>query len=360
MYYIIGEPEYESSTWYKKIFDGLIQEKRKKRFALTLLDSVRSIASLTARDDDMIFVIGTDSEWLSDTAAVCESVFSNRVIVLGNHARRLDGRKYSIVTADIARDVSMLFAYLRSCGKTRIALYGINPHSVSDAFKKESFLSCGASDGDLFYNESSPSACFEAFSLRRSSYDGVICVNDYVAISLLRHIGESTDGLFVTSCGGSMLARFFSPSITHTRIDYGAFGKAGIELSVLLQKSRNISSVDIRLASDFIAGETTDRRPLFTLSESVRVTAERRDGSFYADTEIDEMLRIETLLSSCDNDDLTILSRVLRGATYESIAEELLLSVNGVKYKLKNMFTLCGVNSKKEFTAMLEGYIKNI
>ena len=97
------------------------------------------------------------------------------------------------------------------------------------------------------------------------------------------------------------------------------------------------------------------------VEESVpEINAVHKDNdTFYSDAEIDEMLKVETLLNSCDKDDFLILERILNNATYAQIAEELYMSTNGVKYKLKNMFTLCHVASKTEFIELLNKYLKN-
>lgn len=358
-FYAIGEPEYKTSNWYRNIMDGLISEKRQKRFALTMLDNIDELKNHSIQDEDVIFIIGTNSEWLAKIIKVCESIFDNRVIVLGNHENKLSRGKYSIVTADIAHDIQVLYKYLISYGKTRIAMYGINPDSTSDAFRKESFLACGASEDDLFYNSGSLSQCFDNFLGRLNEYDAVICVNDYAAISLVRYLkGEKP--IFITSCGGgTLLSHFFSPCITHTWIDYQSFGKAGLDLSRILQKNKNANTVNIYLSSTFYAGETTDFLPLVKESIPDIKNVHKEIDNFYSDSEIDEMLKIETLLNSCDREDFLILERLLNNATYQKIAEELFMSTNGVKYKLKNMFQLCQVSSKSEFVELLNKYINS-
>ncbi|MBQ8804455.1 MAG: hypothetical protein IJZ53_12535 [Tyzzerella sp.] len=357
-FYAIGEPEYKTSNWYKDILNGLMNEKRQKRFALTLLDSIDELNQVTISDEDIIFVIGTNSEWLEKIIDVCESIFDNRVIVLANHENRLHKGKYSIVTADITRSVQILYSYLQVHKKERIAMYGINPESTSDAFRKRSFLACGGSEKDMFYNLISLSQCYDDFAQKMDNYDAVICVNDYAAISLVRHLKDYKQ-LFITSCGaGTLISKFFSPSITHTRIDYQSFAKAGLDLCRILQKNSNANSVNIYLASDFVLGETTDNLPFFKEAMQEIEKIHKDVDKFYSDLEIDEMIRIEKLLNSCDSEDLLILKRILDNATYSSIAEELFMSTNGVKYKLKNMFNICNVSSKTEFVDLLSKYIK--
>ena len=113
------------------------------------------------------------------------------------------------------------------------------------------------------------------------------------------------------------------------------------------------------MASTFQVGETTDSLPLTKECTSYAVDIQKDTDAFYSDTEIDEMLRIELLLNSCDKVDLFILEHLLKGATYPKIAEELFMSINGVKYKLKNMFKICQVSTKTEFVALLSKYINN-
>ena len=67
MFYAIGEPEYKTSNWYKDILDGLLNEKRQKRFSLTMLEDIRLLDRRQVSQEDIIFVIGTNSEWLEKT-----------------------------------------------------------------------------------------------------------------------------------------------------------------------------------------------------------------------------------------------------------------------------------------------------
>ena len=357
MFYAIGEPEYKTSNWYNDILDGLLSEKRQKRFSLTMLESIDELKQYAVSREDIIFVIGTNSQWLDKVLPLCEAVFDNRVIVLANHENRFSKGKYSIVTADITHSVQLLYNYLKHYGKERIAMYGINPKSSSDAYRKRSFLLCGGKETDLYYNTISLSQCYDDFSESTGQYDAVICVNDFAAISLTKHLGADTS-LYITSCGaGSLLSRFFSPSITHTRINYASFGKAGLDLCRILQKNSNANSVNIYLSSDFVPGQTTDELPLVKEAMQESQSIDKNDDKYYADLEIDEMIRVETLLNSCDQGDLQILKGVLAGKTYSALAEENFMSTNGVKYKLKNMFELCSVSSRAELVDLLKKYI---
>lgn len=355
-FYAIGEPECQSSNWYNDIVSGILKEKRRKRFTLIMLDSIDELEHHTITDEDVIFVIGTNSGWLSRIIYICEVHFHNRVILLSDHENRIISGRYSIVTSDIAHDIQTFYDYLLSCEKTRIALYGINPDSAADNLRKKSFLSCGATEEDLFYNSESLSKCFEDFARRLNDYDAVICVSNYAAISLIRFLNNKNH-LFVASCGsGTLLTHFFAPSITHTHIDYLAFGSAAINICHILQNSESIDSINIFLESKLFIGETTNNIPLTPKSISETNIDYKLADKHYSDSEIDEMLRIETLLNSCDEEDFLLLDNLLNNMTYAQIAEKMYMSTNGVKYKTKKMFHICQVSTKNELIDLLDKY----
>lgn len=356
MFYIISEPEYETSTWYKQIIDGLHTEKRKKRYSLKFIQDFSELKSCKITDTDISFVIGTNNDWILNTVSNCKVLFSNRIIVLGNHNPPPGGNTYSVVSGDIENDIRLLYSYLLSYGKKKIALYGINPDSTSDYLRKKSFLAVGGSESSLFFNDKSLKDCYEDFCNSKATYDGVICVNDFAAISLLKNL-KKTPAPFIVSCGGTMLSMFFSPSITRVETNYKEFAPSAFRLAKMIEDN-SINSINIKLKGKFIAGDTTDFLPLKNESETTILNKQKKLDKFYADSEIDEMLKVERLFNNCDIDDLLLLERVLSGKKYADIAKELFMSENGIKYRLKNMFKICEKNSKKEFITMLKKYIK--
>ncbi len=357
VFYCLSEAEYETSSWYKHIVSGLLQAKRSKRFTVILTGSVEEIENFTVDADDVLLVIGSNSKWLDYVIDRFGEQFGNRIIVLGNCERRY-AKKYSIVTFDVSRDVRALYNYLKFYKKERIAMYGINPHSASDGFRKKGFIDSGASEKDVYINDGDLKQCFENFKAKSGGYDGVICANDYCAISLVRYLTENNIPMpFIVSCGETMLAREFTPSITNLKTNYASFGQVGVQLAKLLNKNSSINSIECCLASDIIPGQTTNCLPVSFENEPRYIINEDKEDSFYSDVEVSEMIKVEKLLNMCDKNDRYLLELVLEGVAYSDIAEKLYMSTNGVKYKLKGMYDICGVNSKSEFLELISKYI---
>ena len=357
IFYCISEPDYETSNWYKHIVNGLLNEKRSKRFTVILADSDDEISKFPITAEDVLFVIGSNSEWLDNIIDIFEKKFENRIIVLGN-CNRSKGRRYSIVASDISRDVMLLFNYLKSNNKNKIAMYGINPDSASDKFRKRSFIEWSSTEEDVFLNNGNLEECFKNFKEKANEYEGIICANDYSAISLIRHMKANKMQLpFIVSCGETMLAREFSPCITNLKTNYTEFGKAGIQVAKMLLKNNGLNSVECYLSGEIVPGKTTEFLPMILESSVFSTFKTQYDESFYADVEVDEMLRIEKLLNISDKTDIQIIKFVMSGLTYSEIADKLYMSTNGIKYKLKSMYEICGANSKNEFVDLIKKYI---
>ena len=358
MFFILGEPAYTASSWYKHILDGILAEKRSKRFNLVIVDSILETDNFRISDDDALFLVGSDQKWLECVIDASQKKFSKNIIVLGNFERRLAGRNYSLVSSDISADVCNLYTYLVSYDKTKIAMYGINPKSASDTYRKNSFLECGGNMKDLYINNANLCQCYKDFEPYIHNYDGIICANDYSAISLIRHAqNNSVKVPYIVSCGETKLAKYFNPSITNLKTNYKDFGKAAISVYKTLQKDFSVSSVTVNLASDISLGESTDKLPVLSRPTTLGTVSSKPDDSFYVDKEISEMLCVENILNRCDKTELNMLFSLIDGMTYADIAEKYHMSINGAKYRIHKFFELCHIDSKTDFLELVKKYI---
>ena len=352
-YYIIGEPEFEASGWYKSIFNGIISEKKQRRFSLTALDCAADVAELSISDDDVAFIIGGDVSWISSTAEEVSALFGNRVIVLGN-CEHSEIHPYSVVTTDIRESVNLLYKHLSTSVGDRIALFGINPYSASDLYKKDAFLSLGNTESSLFYNNGSISECVDGFLSRMDEFDGVICVNSYAAVYLSRAVCDAD--VCVCSVGSSALADRSDFDIPYTESDYGAFAREGIELSRLLIRNPDISSITLKLSSSFYCGGAVSDNA--ELKNIISHPQQRGDVRFYSDNDMLLMIRLDNMLSALSDEDERILHMLTVGETYQTIAESCYMSEGGIKYKVKNMIEVAGVNNRAELVELLRKYKK--
>ncbi|MBQ9784359.1 MAG: hypothetical protein IJW29_02555 [Clostridia bacterium] len=342
--FIVSEPNYATTNWYRSCVDALKNQARKKRVQLTFADSAEAVAG-----EKSVFVLGASVAWLGQTVAALQEMGAHPILLNELPDYPFFG-KYSCVKTDYNRFMSMLSAHFLQGGRRRTAFYGMNPASFSDISRKNAFENC-FSDGVVFENRGSLADCFARFYdvHEKEHFDAVICANDFAAVSLfnrLRLCGASADGICIAvHSNAQILTRF--PQILGVTVDYSSVAAAAFEIADCLAANPSFAgmrvTVEPRTAFDGVAA-----------SLPVAPHADAPADPIYTDAEILELMRIERLLSACDETDLHILRHLAENCN--SIGESAFLSDNGVKYRIKKMKKLCAVASKSEIPVLLSKY----
>ena len=348
---VLSEPEYTLSVWYEQTLAGLKHEARKKRVVL-------ETAGGEKLPGGPVFVIGSSRAWLKNTVAnACAQ--GCHPIVLSNQPHRSFSGKYSCVSSDIPLSMRYILAMLRQSGKSRIALYGVNGDSASDASRVQAFIS--ERGGETFYNEGSLENCFAGFIKSHSRYpfDAVICANDYAAVSLIRRLKELQESNFdlsIVSYSNTLLSACCTPSLTSVSLNYGAFGKAAFMISECVEKDREITGMNVSVDWRIVFRESFGRPESEPQTVGTIRPAAVPKAPFYSDGEIGELMSIERLLSRCDKTDINILCSMISGQTAEKTAEDCFLADSALKYRLKKMKENGRAGSKRELFALLSKY----
>ena len=212
-------------------------------------------------------------------------------------------------------------------------------------------------DAAVFHNEDSLRSAFDQFWPRREELDGVICASDYAAFSLVRRLRERDprllERLAVIGYGNMLLAQQSDPSITSISDDYEHFGKAALSIYQLVTKEPTMSSVRILLHSRLHVRRTTGFVPCDPASSPPQEDPRSAENPFFADREVQDLARVETLLQQMDEVDLELLRRLMEGRTYAEIAQLCYLSETALKYRLRKTERVCGVCGREALLAFL-------
>ena len=197
---ILTEENYIKTFWGQQIFISLTDRLRSKRIPYCeIID--HCYAELEA-----VFIIAADFSW---TKSAIEQLNQGGYtpILLCNQSESLPGCIYSCVCTDIRASMKSLLEALKHKNKKRIAIYGVNNSSISDISRvNDLFL---WKDGEIesisvYYNDASFAECFNSFEKDAENFDAVICMNDYIAISLVNHLKDKKplllDKMTVISC----------------------------------------------------------------------------------------------------------------------------------------------------------------
>ena len=352
MYYILSEPFFTASPWYRIIYNSLTDELSRKK--LQFIHSGSIIQPTFQQEKSYAFLIGTNAEWLNKNIEDCLNSDIHPIILSTQQNSQLNGI-YSSVTSNLESSFEIVMKYLQSISKSRTALFGVNKLSLTNMtlFEKFKCYNCYTSDS-IYYNDGSVSNCADMFINDIDKYDSVISVNDFSSVFLLKKLSETKKDIFVISFGGTNLARKYYPWLATVSMGYENFGKAAVSLSEALKNNSAVDYMTYTVKCNF---ENINPSANFNvLSEDSRISGNAYDKKFYADSEMNDMIRLENMLLNCDETDYKILNLLIRNYSYEYIAEKLFCALNTVKYRVKKMKENCNCSSKNEMLAIFGNY----
>ncbi len=351
MVYLLAEKAFAQYPWCQRILRGIYEEGRKKRIAIREVEAPEE----AAEENACILLTGASREW-NNRMILRSRAAGLHPIILANQLRNPTGQPASLVTMDIHSSMELAVNYLYSLNKQRLALFGVNPRASSDPWRAIRFEELTGSAENIFYQDTTIEECFQRFLPRAADYDGVICVNDYAAVSLIRRLEQLgirvPRDLYIVGYGDMNLSRMNKPSITSISDDYESFGKAALSICSMMGRNSSVASVKVNIQSRLHIRQSTDLRPFAIEDPSVQQEEPDRN-LFYSDPEMSRLARVETLLSQCDETDFSLIRLLLEDASYGAMAEKCFISETAAKYRLKKMKTLCGVSSRKELAQCL-------
>ncbi|HBF15978.1 MAG TPA: hypothetical protein DDW30_09945 [Clostridiales bacterium] len=369
---ILYEPAYlEHSVWCDKQRLGIEAVLAQKKYTVTQIDGNTyreyPYERLFAQSPRLIILIATSPSWIFP--ALCFFRDRNiRVILTDSYPWPSE-----LVAAQCAIDygggIREIYRYFEAQGCSDIALYGLFRNSTTDDIKKTAFLQeCrlrGIEDpeGHCFYNENDLGACYREFSRQLRRFRAVICVNDIVALSLLKHLRSDgiavPDTLQLITIGGIDLIAHSHPKLSVFTVDHAAIGAQVISLYRYLANADSPSlRLTLKIAGQLIPRETT-KQPLSTVPAPSSAAAplpppDLPNPCFYHNDEVQTFSKLEKMISICDETDLGIIRHILQGTPYEAIAEDLHLARNTVSYRIRRLANSISLSSRSELKQFLE------
>lgn len=345
---ILTEPGYGCSVWGRNLYRSLVQQLRQKRIPFC------EITDFCPADVEAVFLIGSNLPWTGSAIAQLNRG-GHQPILLCNQYERIPGCLYSCVCSDVNASMRAVLAALKAKNRTRVALYGMGSASIADVSRASSLFTWLDEDFSslaVFHNEGSLERCFEEFYCQRQRFDAVLCANDYAAISLVRWLEqrdpECLSDLAVISCAGTVISGYYRDAITSLRMDFEPYGKAALNIYECLRKNPYISGMTVNIQWSGSEEEVTKLDTKLTLPE--------REDEFYADPEIRRLLILDRYLNLRDPLDRDIFSGLLKGQTYQNVADRCFLTEGTVKYRIRRLVQQCGAGSKGELLELLRQY----
>lgn len=365
--YLIVEDAYRKTHWCEKCLAGITSEAKRKRVSLADV-SVQRFADISGlADRSIVILLGTHLPWLTQCLAECLPQKAHCILIsfplLGNLPN------ISHISMDYADATRALTAHLRALSKTRIALFGLNPASVPDKMKLDGFLATQKAHGaqspekDVFYNTGSIGDACRTFLEKAPEYDAAICVNDILALALVRRLKDTCiripRDLHLATFGTSPLsyAQLNGLNVMTAQMDFEEVGRQAIHVSRLLSDHPSLSSLSAFLSCKIYTGAESDAgEPPDPPQGQAFSRLQMPQVDFYGDMEANNILRMEKFLSECDEIDISLIRCLMQNMTYGDIAETLFISEGTVNYRLKKLFAITHTGSREEFVAFWSQY----
>lgn len=366
--YIYSDPDFRGSLWWTQTRTAIESESTRKKYGVIEFSpediETGKAASFFEKDEKRVLIVLTTEA--SPDRSVLEFADAENVHLLFVNRGGADvSPLHSRISVDYSGAMRKLTDYLVSAGRSRIALYAINPNSVTDREKERFFLGNSGFDAsaNIFYNGNGLEACYRSFADEIERFDSVICANDVAAVSLILNLQENGYGvpgdLYVASFGNSILSRAGVMPLTNVTVNHDEIGRQAFLAYTYLKKPCVSVTVTAKIGAELNIRTSTagapDRSALMTPNNSPE--PKKLKEQFYEDGPAVDIFRVENMLSHCDRTDFMIISCLLENMTYEETADRVFTSKNTVTYRLKKILGESGAAGREELTGMLRRYV---
>ncbi len=341
---ICTEPSFADSTWCAKILNGIHDKARNRRYNMyTEFEN--------GHNYDVGILIGTNSAWMYNMANKLKKEFK---IIFVNCRPNDSSFVNGYVIIDHAKASLQCLSYLKKCGRSKTAIFAVNPYSYTDTSKSVHFA-----EGDKFYNNGSLSECFESFQKNIAKYDSVVCANYISAVFLIHKLKETgvsvPHDMFICSFGDSILNDKTNPTITTFTTDYYLLGTQAVMICPHVLKTPDNVSTTVTVGCRITAKDSTNNMP-FNYADIMSQEFES-ENRFHSDPAVIEIERVEAAMLHCDEIDKKIIDGLINNKSYINLSMALFMSENTIKYRIKQLTKLTGCRSAKELVNILKKYI---
>ena len=343
---IYCEEAYVETIWCKELLGGLMKELKKRRLAFEESNDIEMVS-----EDTWAFVLGMNRKWIQTGIESCNEKGVVPIVLSNQVLDHLKGQ-YHLVCPNVHKMAKDLKEALSLAGRKNLALYGSNQKNDLDKNRTEIFAELISKVEDIYPNNGSLEKCFRNFLPKAAVYDGVICINGYGALSLVKKLEKENpqllERLVILTFEEVLKHSKYNQWISYMEMNLENYGTTALQLLDMISQKEDISSMTVMMKC-----KLCDILPKQEMSEMM-------DGaeSETEDPEILQMAKVEQLLRDADDMDHHIIAMLLDHATYTEIADSCYMTEGNVKYRVKKYLSVSGCNTKKELIELLKEYLQ--
>ena len=241
--------------------------------------------------------------------------------------------------------MELIVHYFHHAGRSKIALWGINPSSPADHKRLSGYLKATRDLGlplsskDVIFNDNGNiQDCTEHLLARLDRYDGIITSNDlyavYVLDALKRHGCRVPEDVFLAAFGNTQLSRLCQPAITTATLNHYELGRQATKGALYLLNNPDVSHMTIEITGCCHVRDSTENVPFSGFLPFQPPASETTHISSYDDPRLKQLAELEMCLNSQDDMSRNILRRITSDKQIGELADALFLSESTLGYRL--------------------------
>lgn len=360
--YVICEPVDNTALWITDIVDGIIHESMKKGYNIRASTDGNIDASFFSNECEdkrrLALVVGYSIKFINKIKEkLC--LIGVEPILVSIHENDSSQCCVSFNTADAMRK---LVEYIVNAGKKSIAFFGFHNETIGDLSKLRGF-SAGIRSSEIklckddIYSRGILAECANRLYENIYKYQAVICTSDLFAVYLICFLSERgikiPEDIYITGFGNWVSIEHFQPSITRMYTDLSALGSSAVKHYVYMQNNPQIHHSTLSLGCILQIGYSTEYKevPKYTHVPTTSNLFPETPPTYDSDPNIMNVLKLELMIRSMDETDISMIKRISEGKTYAQISDEINISESTIKYRLNKLEQLCGFSNRNELMA---------
>ena len=347
------------TCWNRAKLTGLVEEAAKRRIKCYFVGSREDVLTyadeLQREPSSLVLFLASNEEpsnLLSEYVGLPLSP-----IVFAHHILNMLEDEFSYVMSDLAGAMREAVGLLKARGCRHPALFAVDFKSNHDICRVESFKRIYGTEEPLVFDLGNGLVdCISELVSCRDRIDGLICINDFCALPLMRVLDRLDPDwnakMLMLGFSDTTLAALHKPALTSVSLNYEDGGRAVVRLHRMLAKHEDMAHLHFIMKSSLLLRDTTEAAfpPGMRFSEMTPVS----------DAEIFRLIctrkhfmMLENLLNYADTVTLRLMLGLMDGKTADSISKELFISKDGLLYHLRKLKSAFGMENAKEIAAFL-------
>ena len=357
--FLCYDPFMSQNPWESEKRKSMLEEFSKRRIEYFFISSPSELkAYLKKYENEASSIVffpknGKQRQYLFERY----SEFNLHKIIFAHHNVNISSTNFSSVISDFYGDMELAISHLKEKGCKRIALFHANPGAYHDRPRIDSYKQIIDHEPLIF---TTPNRMYPALSMLfecKERIDALICINDYVAFSLILILDKIDknwrEKLLILSFSNTLLSSIHTPSLSSISLNYSEGGREISTIHKAIEKNNRMAFMHIIMKSSLAKRETTEKEhpsgmvfsdyPMSSLEKFYSIVAPQA-----------KCMALEKMLASCNDIDFKIIHQLLLSKSINEISSALYLSRESTKYHIRKYKKAL----KFEHTADLSAWLK--